>query len=254
MLRKSLTLAIALCAIAVHTQAQTTRPSRATTTTTQSTTPTTQSTTTTTVETASPSRTRRTQTTTTTTVAKPNAATVAVRAAFDKVLDGIRASDIGEVMKVYTDSPQLIVFNNNGTTTRGASNYRSTREQIYAKATDVRLDVRDVNVTMLGRDGAIVSCLWTQEQTVNGAGEAATGRMTIAFERVGGVWKAVHTHTSPDAPDPSRLLPSDRVTTTTSSPTSSPATSTTTTTEVVPGAQPATRPSTTAPVRPATRP
>ncbi|MCP9493463.1 MAG: nuclear transport factor 2 family protein [Pyrinomonadaceae bacterium MAG19_C2-C3] len=253
MLRKSLTLAIALCAFGSNTQAQTTRPSRATTT--QSTTPTTttqSTTTTTTVEPASPSRTRRarTTTTTTTTVAKSDAAT-AVRAAFDKVLDGIRASDIGEVMKVYTNSPQLIVFNNNGTTTRGANNYRSTREQIYAKATDVRLDVRDVNVTMLGRDGAIVSCLWTQEQTVNGVNEAATGRMTIAFERVSGAWKAVHTHTSPDAPDPSRLMPSDRVT---SSP--SPATSTpsTTTTEVVPGAQPAIRPATTAPARPATRP
>lgn len=251
MLRKSLTLAIALCAFGVHTQAQTTRPSRATTTTTQSTTPTTTTqSTTTTVEPSSPSRTRRTQTTTAATVAKPNAATAAVRAAFDKILDGIRASDIGEVMKVYTNSPQLIVFNNNGTTTRGANNYRSTREQIYAKATDVRLDVRDVNVTMLGRDGAIVSCLWTQEQEVNGAGEAATGRMTIAFERVGGAWKAVHTHTSPDAPDPSRLLPSDRVTTTTT--TSSPVTSTTT--EVVPGAQPATRPATVTPARPATRP
>lgn len=254
MLRQSITLAIAVCALGVNIHAQTTRPSRATTATTPTTT-TQSTTTTTTLEPASPSRTRRTQTTTTTTtaaksvVAKPNPATASVRAAFDKILDGIRASDISEVMTVYADSPQLIVFNNNGTVTRGANNYRSTREQIYARATDVRLDVRDVNVTMLGRDGAIVSCLWTQEQTVNGSNEAATGRMTIAFERVGTTWKAVHTHTSPDAPDPSRLLPSDRVTTT-----SSPATSTTAT-EVVPGAQqPATRPATTAPARPTSRP
>lgn len=180
--------------------------------------------------TETPTRTRRTQTTSPPTTSTPTAtprpttttaptattstssdvATAPVRAAFDKLLDGIRASDINRVMNVYTDSPRLVVFNNNGTVTKDAKNYRSTREQIYAKAKNVSLEVRDVNVKMLGRDGAVVSCLWTQEQNYNGKTEGATGRMSVVFERIKGEWKAVHTHTSPDAPDPSRLLPSER--------------------------------------------
>lgn len=139
-------------------------------------------------------------------------------------------------MGVYSDSPNLSVFNNNGTITRGADSYRSTREQIYAKVSGVTLDVRDVRVQMLGRDGAVVTCRWTQEQTAGGASESATGRMTVAFERTGGAWRAVHTHTSPDAPDPSRILPSERTTTTP------------TPTETVPGAR------TPAPAAPTTRP
>ncbi len=204
-----------------------------------------------TVTESAPARARRTQTATTKPAVTSDAATAGVRAAFERLLDGIRESDITKVMNVYQDSPRLAVFNNNGTVTRGANNYRSTREQIYAKAKNVRLDVRDVDVRMLGRDGAIVSCLWTQEQTVGGTTEAATGRMTIAFERVGNEWKAVHTHTSPDAPDPSRLLPSERTTTTAPATTTSPATPV----EVVPGAQPAAPKPTLPPAtRPATRP
>lgn len=249
MLRKTTLTLIFACALAAPTLAQTTR--RTTTTTTTPAAPTatgvTQETTTTTTTATTPARSRARRTTP---AVSAQAATVnpagaaQVRAAFDKLLDGIRQSSVEQVMGVYWNSPRLAVFNNNGTVTRGATDYRSTREQIYAKVTgDVNLTVRDVRIEMLGRDGAIVHCLWTQEQTANGTSESATGRMTVAFQRVGTEWKAVHTHTSPDAPDPSRVLPSERIT-----PAIAP-------TEVVPGARPTTtmpttRPATTTPTRP----
>ena len=83
----------------------------------------------------------------------------------------------------------------------------------------MKLDIRDLSITMLGRDGAVVSCLWTQSQTFKGTPETATGRMTLVFKRAGKDWKAIHLHTSPDRPDPSRVLPSEQVPAATSSPT-----------------------------------
>jgi uncharacterized protein (TIGR02246 family) len=142
---------------------------------------------------------------------RANAATTGeVRAAFDALMDGIRKADAEAVMAVYWNSPQLILFNNNGTVTKSWSQVRSNRESLYAKVQDVKLDVRDVNVRLLGPGAAVVSCLWEQSQTADGQPERATGRLTLVFQKVGEEWKAVHAHTSPDRPDPSRLLPSER--------------------------------------------
>jgi uncharacterized protein (TIGR02246 family) len=140
------------------------------------------------------------------------AATREVRAAFDALIDGIRKADAEAVMGVYWNSPQLILFNNNGTVTKSWSQVRSNRESLYAKVQDVKLEVRDVNVRLLGPGAAVVSCLWEQSQTADGQPERATGRLTLVFQKVSAEWKAVHAHTSPDRPDPSRLLPSERTT------------------------------------------
>ncbi|HLA12317.1 MAG TPA: nuclear transport factor 2 family protein [Pyrinomonadaceae bacterium] len=134
----------------------------------------------------------------------------AVVAAFNSLLDGIRKADVKSVTNVYWNSPRLVLFNNNGTVTKGWEQMRKNRESSYPDITDVKLDVRDVSVIMLGRDGALVSCLWTQSQTYKGTPETASGRMTLVFRRVGNAWKAVHLHTSPDKEDPSRIPPSER--------------------------------------------
>jgi ketosteroid isomerase-like protein len=133
-----------------------------------------------------------------------------VLAAFEDLLNGIRNTDVAAVTAAYWNSPQLILFNNNGTVTKGWEQMRKNRESSYPDLKDVKLDTRDVRVQMLGRDGAVVMCLWTQSQTFRGTSETATGRMTLAFRRVGNTWKAVHLHTSPDAPDPSRVMPSEQ--------------------------------------------
>jgi ketosteroid isomerase-like protein len=132
-----------------------------------------------------------------------------VTASFNALLDGIRHANVQDASASYWKSPQLLLFNSNGTVTRGWEQMHSNRESSYPNIKDVKLDVKDVRVKMLGRDGALVTCLWTQSQTVKGVPESASGRMTLVFSRVGNTWKIVHLHTSPDAPDSSRVLSSE---------------------------------------------
>lgn len=138
--------------------------------------------------------------------------TEGVVAAFDNLIEGIRRADVNAVTAVYWNSPQLILFNNNGTVTKGWEQMRKNRESSYPEVKDVKIEVRDRRVQMLGRDGAVVTCLWTQSQTFRGTPETASGRMTMVFRRAGTTWKAIHLHTSPDAPDPARVLPSEQTT------------------------------------------
>jgi ketosteroid isomerase-like protein len=145
----------------------------------------------------------------------------ALISAFNTLLDGIRHLDVKAVTGVYWNSSRLILFNNNGTVTKGWEQMRENRESSYPEIKDVKLDVHDVSVTMLGRDGAVITCLWNQVQIYKGNPESASGRMTLVFRRVGNTWKAVHLHTSPDAPNPARVLPSEQ--TPPATPTPSPA-------------------------------
>ena len=134
----------------------------------------------------------------------------AVLAAFDKIVDGIRRANVNLYTSGYWNSPALILFNYNGTITRGWDQLKKNRESSFPQSKDVKLDIRDRHVTMLGRDGAVVMCLWTQTQTFNGQPDSASGRMTLVFKRVGTEWKAVHLHTSPDKPDPTRVPQSEQ--------------------------------------------
>jgi ketosteroid isomerase-like protein len=133
-----------------------------------------------------------------------------VLAAFNSLLGGIRHANVNEVMGVYWNSPQLNLFNYNGTVTKGWQQVRKNRESSYPEIKDVKLDVRDVSVTMLGRDGAIVTCLWTQSQNYKGTPETVGGRMTLAFKRIGTAWKAIHLHSSSDNPNPASIPPSEQ--------------------------------------------
>ena len=135
-----------------------------------------------------------------------------VLAAFDKIIEGVRRANVAMATSGYWNSPALILFNYNGSVTRGWDQMRENRETSYPEIKDVKLDIRDKHVIMLGRDGAVVTCLWTQNQTFRGQPDSATGRMTLVFKRVGTEWKAVHLHTSPDNPDASRIPPSEKPT------------------------------------------
>jgi ketosteroid isomerase-like protein len=142
--------------------------------------------------------------------AETQSASEGVLAAFNALLDGIRHANVNEVMSVYWNSTQLNLFNYNGTVTKGWQQVRKNRESSYPEIKDVKLEVRDVSVTMLGRDGAVVTCLWTQTQNYKGTPESVSGRMTLAFRRVGTAWKAIHLHSSPDNPNPAVVPPSER--------------------------------------------
>ena len=142
-----------------------------------------------------------------------------VVSAFNALLDGIRKANVKMVTGVYLNSPRLLLFNNNGTVTRGWEQLRINRESSYPSLKDVKLEVKDVQITMLGRDGALLTCLWNQSQTYQETPETASGRMSLVFKRTGKDWKAVHLHTSPDKPDPSRIMPSEQTPTPAPTPT-----------------------------------
>lgn len=140
----------------------------------------------------------------------PVAPSTGVLAAFDKITEGIRRSNVDMYTSGYWSSVNLVLFNYNGTVTKGWDQLRKNRESSFPETKDVKLDIRDKHVQMLGRDGAVVTCVWTQSQTFKGQPDTASGRMTLVFKRVGAEWKAVHLHTSPDKPDASRLPSSEQ--------------------------------------------
>ena len=146
--------------------------------------------------------------TTTTPAQDPGSA--GVLAAFNTLLNGIRHASVDEVMSSYWNNPQLNLFNYNGSVTKGWNQVRKNRESSYPEIKDVKLEVRDVAVTMLGPTGAVVTCQWTQSQDYKGAPETASGRMTLVFKRIGNAWKAIHLHSSPDAPNPAVIPPSEK--------------------------------------------
>ncbi|HEX3251919.1 MAG TPA: nuclear transport factor 2 family protein [Pyrinomonadaceae bacterium] len=133
-----------------------------------------------------------------------------VLAAFNSLLDGIRHANVNEVTGIYWNNPRLNLFNYNGSVTKGWEQVRKNRESSYPEIKDVKLDVRDVSVTMLGPTGAVVTCQWRQSQTYKGAPETASGRMTLVFKRIGTAWKAIHLHSSPDTPNPASIPPSEQ--------------------------------------------
>jgi hypothetical protein len=122
-----------------------------------------------------------------------------VLAAFNSLLDGIRHADVKAATNAYQNTPRLLLFNYNGTVTKGWDQLKVNREASYPQMKDVKLDVRDVRVTMLSPTSAFITCQWTQSMTFNGAPGTDSGRMTIVFRKIGKDWKAVHLHTSPDS-------------------------------------------------------
>ncbi|MDQ6785724.1 MAG: nuclear transport factor 2 family protein [Acidobacteriota bacterium] len=134
-----------------------------------------------------------------------------VRAAFDRLTEGIRQADAEKVMSVYQNSDNILFFNNNGTVTIGWANMKKNRDASYAKTKNVTLDITGLRVEMLGKDAAYLTCKWKQTDEYDGNLEPASGRMTLIFRMIGKDWKAVHLHTSPDKPDATRpVLPSER--------------------------------------------
>ena len=136
--------------------------------------------------------------------------TDAVVAAFHKLIAGIEHADVNAVMEVYWNSPRLTLFNYNGSVTKSWEQVKKNRESSYPDLKDVKLDVQDLSVSMMGRDGALVTCLWTQSQTYKGAAETVSGRMTLVFKRIAGAWKAIHLHTSTDTPNPISIPASEQ--------------------------------------------
>lgn len=137
--------------------------------------------------------------------------TKGVRAAFDRLVDGIKQVDAEKVMSTYEKSDRLLIFNNNGTATIGWETVKGNVESSYAKISNVTLEITGLRVEMLGKSAAYVSCKWKQTQEYDGKVENSAGRMTLVYKLVGKDWKITHRHTSPDRPDATRpVFPSER--------------------------------------------
>lgn len=127
-----------------------------------------------------------------------------VRETFDTLIAGIREINAEKVMSVYEKSDRILFFNNNGTVTLGWETMKSNRDSSYAKTANVTIEVTGVRIEMLGSGAAYLTCKWKQTQEYEGKPESASGRMTLVFRLIGKEWKAVHLHTSPDNPPPTR--------------------------------------------------
>lgn len=150
-------------------------------------------------------------TATTKTAAASTVGEKGVRAAFDRLIEGIRQVDVDKVMSVYQNSDNILFFNSNGSATISWANMKKNRDASYAKTKNVTIDITGLRVEMLGKDAAYVTCKWKQSQEYDGNLESASGRMTLIFRLIGKEWKVVHLHTSPDKPDATRpVLPSER--------------------------------------------
>src|SRR5437660_2649596 len=188
----SIILASAVITFAQNTNSSTTSPSSRTRTIAPKPTPTPKTVTKSSNATATPSpnpTTRRNS------AGGSTAPSTGVLAAFDKIIEGIRKSGVDLYMSGYWNLPQLVLFNYNGTVTRGWDQLKKNRESSFPQSQDVKLDIKERHVTMLGTGGAVVTCLWTESMIFNGKPETDTGRMTLVFRRAGNEWKAVHLHT-----------------------------------------------------------
>lgn len=135
-----------------------------------------------------------------------------VRDAFDRLVDGIKQVDSEKLMSVYDKSDRTLFFNNNGSVTMGWTQMKENRDSISAKTKNVSIEPTGVRVEMLSPTSAYVSFKWKQQQEYDGKLETASGRTTLIFKKIGKDWKAVHLHTSPDNPGPTRpVLDSERI-------------------------------------------
>ena len=76
-------------------------------------------------------------------------------AAFNGLLDGIRHANVNEVMGANGTTRDSVIQLQTAQSP-GLGQVKKNRESSYPEIKNVKLDVRDVSVTMLGRDGAIV--------------------------------------------------------------------------------------------------
>lgn len=118
-----------------------------------------------------------------------------VRAVLDKQVSSWNQGDIEAFMTTYIDSPEL-TFNGKEGVTRG---YRPVLER-YRKRYSSReamgvLKFSEIEVRMLGAEGALVLGRFNLTRSQAGGGDA-TGRFTLVLRKTPEGWKIIHDHTS----------------------------------------------------------
>ncbi len=101
------------------------------------------------------------------------------------------AGDVEGFMEGYWRSPDL-TFSSGGKVTRG---WETTLERYRTRYPDRaamgRLTFSDLEITMLGRDGALVLGRWRLERD-----QPVGGNFTLVLRLIDGRWLIIHDHTS----------------------------------------------------------
>ena len=108
-----------------------------------------------------PATTQRTPTRTTPkpkVTATDNPTSQTVGQAFNALLNGIRHADVKAVSSVYWNDPRLILFNNNGSVTKGWEQMRKNRESSYKEMKDALGE--PVSSVPLKREAAATESAW----------------------------------------------------------------------------------------------
>ena len=123
---------------------------------------------------------------------KDEKAKMAIHAVMDDQVAAWNKGDVDGFMKGYWNSPEMTFVSGNNVT-RG---WQPTLER-YKKGYDTRakmgvLSFSELEITVLGKDAAVVMGRFTLERE----SDKPTGMFTLTFRKFKDGWKIIHDHTS----------------------------------------------------------
>ncbi|HZS03927.1 MAG TPA: nuclear transport factor 2 family protein [Blastocatellia bacterium] len=117
-----------------------------------------------------------------------------IRAVLDAQAAAWNAGKLEDFMKGYWRSPELTFFSGGRKLSGWDATLERYRKTYQAEGREMgRLAFSDLDITPLGRDGAVVRGRW--ELTMSD-GKKPGGLYTLVFRRFGDGWKIIHDHTS----------------------------------------------------------
>jgi len=99
-----------------------------------------------------------------------------------------------EMFNVFSHTDDVTAMHPMGGRQLGWPEVRASYEMAAAGVDDGSVEVSDLQIALLGEDGACVTGTEIASATVGGAPISFSLRFTNVYRREGGVWKVVHHH------------------------------------------------------------